>query len=81
MNAPRNDDQDDDGEYADVAPPRKTAAAVVVAGPKPQPPNPSLKEASVFIAKRDPAQSWPPCLYLGLDSLSPPLSVFFLAPA
>lgn len=79
LNAPRNDDQDDDGEYAEVAPPRKTAAAVVVAGPKPQPPNPSLKEASVFIAKRDPAQSWPPCLYFGPGLSLSPLFLSFLS--
>lgn len=57
---------------------REAAAAVVAVGLKPQPPNPNLQTASVFIAEGGPSQPWLPWLYLGLDS-SLPLSPFTLS--
>lgn len=75
LDAQKSDDQDEADKCAVETPLRKAAAAVVVAGPKPQPPNPNLQMASVFIAKRGPAQPQPPWLYLGLESLSLCLSV------
>lgn len=75
---PQNlDDQDEDDEYAEGTPLRRAAAAaaVVVTGLKPQPPNPNLQAASVFIAKGGSAQLWPPWLYLGLSPTRLPLCI------
>ena len=80
LDAQNTDDQGEEDEYAEENPLRKATTAVVVAGPKPQPPNPNLQAASVFIAKRGPAQPRPPWLYLGLDSLSLSLSLCLSIP-
>ena len=80
LDAQNTDDQGEEDEYAEENPLRKATTAVVVAGPKPQPPNPNLQAASVFIAKRGPAQPRPPWLYLGLDSLSLSLSLSLYPP-
>lgn len=61
MDGQKTDDLGEDGKCAmEILLRKAAAAAVVVVGPKPQPPNPNLQMASVFISNGDPAQPRPP---------------------